>query len=93
MFAGGGDGLGAYAIVEIIFGTEPTIDYDYDYGSDYGYDYGYGQYWTATIEGFALKWPKSQQRRLASLSHGSEGAVTTKLRSRRATARASAHRG
>ena len=40
-------------------------------GSGYGYGYGYGdgskEYWLATIDGFAAKWPETSRKRLAEL--------------------------
>ena len=39
----------------------------YGSGDGSGYGDGSGPYWLATIEGFALKWPLTQQERLASL--------------------------
>ena len=41
----------------------------YGYGDGYGYGYGYGskEYWLATIDAFASKWPDTFQKRLGEL--------------------------
>ena len=59
--SGSGDGSG-YG-----YGSGAGYGSGYGYGDGSGYGDGDGPYWLATIEGFALKWPLTQQERLASL--------------------------
>ena len=73
VFSGSGSGCGSGYGSGSGYGCGSGYGYGDGYGSGYGdgYGYGYGDgsgpYWLATIEGFALKWPLTQQERLASL--------------------------
>jgi hypothetical protein len=52
----------------ILRGEVPTgYGYGSGYGSGDGYGYGDGEFWAKAIECFALKWPTTQQQRLAEL--------------------------
>ena len=59
--SGSGDGSGSG------YGYGDGYGYGSGYGYGDGYGYGYGEYWLATVNSFAAKWPKAQQERLAEL--------------------------
>ena len=63
MLRGRSEGLGGGTVaVAILQGKAPS-----GYGDGSGSGYGYGDYWRATIAGFAAKWPDAQKTRLNEL--------------------------
>ena len=65
--SGSGSGYGDGSGSGYGYGSGDGYGYGYGSGDGSGYGDGSGPYWLATIEGFALKWPLTQQERLASL--------------------------
>jgi hypothetical protein len=59
---GSGDGYGGYG-----YGGGDGYGYGSGYGYGDGYGYGSKEYWLATIDDFASKWPDIFRQRLASL--------------------------
>ena len=70
---GSGDGYG-YG-----YGSGPGYGYGYGSGDGDGSGYGDGEYWEATIDGFAAQWPADRRDRLSALR--AEGAVIAFWRS------------
>jgi hypothetical protein len=74
---GSGDGYGGYG-----YGGGDGYGYGSGYGYGDGYGYGSKEYWLATIDDFASKWPDIFRQRLASLRDA--GATIAFWRSSRA---------